>query len=387
MEIIMVKFGIIGIGNMGRSHVKRFMDGVFKNGELTAVCDIRRDRLDWMNENGYTAPKQFESAEELIKSGLVDAVLIATPHYSHTEIAVSAFKHGLHVLCEKPAGVYTKQVREMNAAAEKSGKVFGIMYNQRTNDVYAKTRELVKSGELGEIQRAVWIITDWYRPQAYHNSSDWRSMWSTEGGGALINQCPHQLDLWWWILGMPERIRSFVGFGKFHDIEVEDDVTAYMEYKNGASGLFVTCTAEVPGTNRLEISGTRGKITVENNYLTFKRAVTDERDFNRENTEPFGRAEVWNCEIPVDRSGGKQHAGITQNFINAVENGEKLLAPGEEGIFGLTISNSIHMSAWTEDWVYPEKIDEDKFYALLQDKIKNSTYVKKTSEATSKLTW
>ena len=333
-----VRLGIIGAGNMGSGHIRNILAGKCPEIEVVAVADRRESRREAAHEQLPEA-KIFNEGSELIASGVAEAVLIATPHYQHPVLAIDAFKHGLHVMCEKPAGVYTKQVREMNAAAEKSGKAFGIMYNQRTNDVYAKTRELVKSGELGEIQRAVWIITDWYRPQAYHNSSDWRSMWSTEGGGALINQCPHQLDLWWWILGMPERIRSFVGFGKFHDIEVEDDVTAYMEYKNGASGLFVTCTAEVPGTNRLEISGTRGKITVENNYLTFKRAVTDERDFNRENTEPFGRAEVWNCEIPVDRSGGKQHAGITQNFINAVENGEKLLAPGEEGIFGLTISN------------------------------------------------
>ncbi len=376
----MVRFGVIGIGNMGRSHIEKFMGGRVEGAELTAVCDIRADRLQWMNDNGFDKPAQFDNADALIDSGLVDAVLIATPHYFHPAIAKAAFEKGLNVLTEKPAGVYTRQVREMNEAAKKSGNVFGIMYNQRTNPVYQKVRELVKNGEVGTIKRAIWIITDWYRPQAYHNSSEWRSTWKDEGGGTLINQCPHQLDLWWWILGMPEKIRSFVGFGKHYDIEVEDDVTAYMEYANGATGLFVTCTAEVPGTNRLEISGTRGRIVVEKNEVTFNRTVIDEREFNKINKKQFGKPEVWKCEIPIDHSKNIQHLGILRNFTNAIEKGEPLLAPGEEGIFGLTISNSIHMSAWRDEWVYPEKLDEDLFYDILQEKIKNSTYVKNVSE-------
>lgn len=383
----MVRYGIIGLGNMGRTHVNRFVNGEIKGGELTAVCDIREDRLAWLDRNGVTEPARFDNAEKLIESGLVDAVLIAVPHYDHPTIAKAAFEKGINVLTEKPAGVYTKQVREMNEAAEKSGKVFGIMCNQRTNPLYKKVREMVRGGELGTIKRAVWIITDWYRSQAYHNSSDWRSTWGKEGGGALINQCPHQLDLWWWILGMPERVRSFVGFGKHYDIEVEDDVTAYMEYENGATGLFVTCTAEVPGTNRLEISGSRGRIVVEDDKLMFDRCVVDEREFNKNNTIPFGKPEVWKCEIPIDYSLNTQHTGILQNFTNAVENGDELIAPGKEGIFGLTISNAIHMSAWSDDWVYPKTLDEDLFYNMLDEKIKNSKFVKHTVESTAKLTW
>lgn len=383
----MVRFGLIGIGNMGRSHVESFYKGVVKNAELTAVCDIRPDRLEWMNKNGYTESKQFSTADELINSGLVDAVLIAVPHYAHPGIAIKAFEKGLNVLCEKPAGVYTKQVREMNEAAKKSGKVFGIMYNQRTNPVYQKVRELIQNGELGTLKRAIWIITTWYRPQAYHNSSDWRSTWNGEGGGVLINQSPHQLDLWWWLFGMPQKIQSFVGFGKHYDIEVEDDVTAYMEYGNNMSGLFVTCTSEVPGTNRLEVSGTRGRIVVENNKISFDRTITDEREFNRTNTVPFARPEVWKCDIPVDTSGGTQHVGILNNFTNAIENGDELIAPGFEGINGLTISNCIHMSAWKNEWVYPTELDENEFYTILQDKIKKSKYKKTVTECTANLKW
>ena len=383
----MVRFGVIGVGNMGRSHIKNFMANKFENGCLTAVCDIRADRLKWMDDNGYDEIKQFDEAEKLITSGLVDAVLIATPHYFHPEIAKTAFANGLSVLCEKPAGVYTKQVREMNAAAEKSDKVFGIMYNQRTNPTYRRVRELIEQGELGTLIRAVWIITKWYRPQAYHNSSDWRSTWKGEGGGALINQCPHQLDLWQWMFGMPERLRAFIGFGKHHDIEVEDDVTTYMEYKNGMSGVFITCTAETPGTNRLEIAGTRGRLIVENSRISFDRTTVDEKEFNKTNKYPFGQPEIWKCELPFDGSSGPQHIGITQNFINAIENGEKLIAPGEEGLLGLTISNSMHLSAWKDEWIYPAALNEDEFYSVLQDKIKNSKIEKKVEENIANLTW
>lgn len=378
----MVRMGVVGIGNMGRSHIVHLIEGKIKDAKLTAVCDIRPDRLAWMNEQGYGDVKQFDNAEAMIKSGEVDAVMVATPHYDHPPIAICALQNGVHALIEKPAGVYTKQVREMNEVAQKSGKVFGIMYNQRTNPVYQKVRQLVQTGELGTLKRAIWIITNWYRPQAYHDSGGWRSTWKDEGGGALINQCPHQLDLWWWILGMPQKLRSFVGFGKHYDIEVEDDVTAYMEYDNGMSGLFVTCTAEVPGTNRLEISGTRGRLVVEHDKIHFDRTEQDEREYNKVNEVPFGHIDTWSCDIPVG-AGPHGHIAIMNNFVQSIETGSELLAPGVEGIGGLSISNAIHLSAWTDAWIDPGHIDEDKFYDILQDKIKNSKVSKVVKEKVS----
>lgn len=376
----MVRIGIVGIGNMGREHVANLMGGKIQNAKLTAICDIKQERLDWAEEKGYTGLKQFLNADDMMQSGEIDAIVIAVPHYFHPTIAKKAFAQGLHVLVEKPAGVYTAQVREMNEAAKQSGKVFGIMYNQRTNPVYQKVRELIQNGELGTLTRAIWIITCWYRPQAYHNSSDWRSTWKDEGGGVLINQCPHQLDLWWWILGMPKRIRSFVGFGKHYNIEVEDDVTAYMEYENGMTGLFITSTAEVPGTNRLEISGTRGRIVVENNTIRFDRLTEDLKDFNERNRIPFGTPEVWHCDIPVGENPSSQHAVVMNDFVKAVEQGTPLLAPGQEGINGLTISNAIHLSAWDDAWVETATLDEKHFYEVLQDKIEHSTIQKELWE-------
>ena len=216
-----VRIGIIGIGNMGSAHAKYISAGEIPNAELTAVCDTNPKRLEWAKKNLGEGVLLFEKAEALFESGSVDGVIIATPHYYHPPLAIEAFKSGLHVLIEKPAGVYTKQVREMNEAAEKSGKVFGIMYNQRTSPLYQKLRDLVKSGEVGEIKRINWIITDWYRSQSYYDSGGWRATWAGEGGGGLINQCPHNLDLWQWICGMPVRIRAFCSYGKYHDIEAD----------------------------------------------------------------------------------------------------------------------------------------------------------------------
>lgn len=373
-----LRIGVIGYGNMGTGHVSNLKAGMVPEMELTAVCDISQARREAAQAD-YPELTVFENAAELYQSGLCDVVLIAVPHYDHPGLAIEAFRHGLHVITEKPAGVYTKQVREMNEAAADSGKVFGIMYNQRTNPVYQKLREMIRRGDLGHIKRITWIITDWYRSQAYHDSSSWRSTWKDEGGGALINQNPHQLDLWQWMFGMPDRIFAKVSFGKYYDIEVEDDVMAFFEYDNGTTGEYITSTGEAPGTNRLEIACDMGKVVVEGNKITFMRNVISEREYNRTNTVPFGRPECWECNVPADFSGGLQHVGILRNFASAVLHGTPLLAPGEEGILGLTVSNAIHLSGWTGETVDVKNFPDDRYYELLQDKIRNSTVVKKAS--------
>ncbi|MCL6457338.1 MAG: Gfo/Idh/MocA family oxidoreductase [Gorillibacterium sp.] len=381
-----VRMGIVGLGNMGSAHCKAIhLEQKVPGMELGAVCDSSEERRAWAQENLPGVPV-FEQAADMYKSGLIDAVLIAVPHYEHPELTIKGFESGLHVMVEKPAGVYTKQVLEMNAAAEKTDKVFGIMYNQRTNPVYQKVRDLVQSGELGELKRVVWIVTNWYRPQAYHNSGTWRSTWEGEGGGTLINQNPHNLDLLQWILGKPTTIRSFCSFGKYYDIEVEDDVTAYMEFANGASGVYITSTGEAPGTNRLEISGDMGKIVVEDNVITFHRNRISEREHNRINTNAFATPESWICEVPAAKDGGEQHVGILKNFTQALLHGKPLLAPGEEGIHGLLISNAIHYSAWTDSLVSLEHFNHDHFYELLQERVQKSIVKKNVAQQTVDLT-
>lgn len=367
-----VRLGIVGIGNIGTFHTTYLLDAQIKGATLTAVCDIDQAKLHaWKAKHGDHI-KCYRDYKEMLQSGQVDAVLIATPHYDHPVIAMDAFAQGLHVLVEKPAGVFCKDVLEMNEAAQKSGKIFSIMFCLRTDPYFIKIRDLIHSGELGELKRINWIATDWYRPQSYHDSSSWRSTWEGEGGGVLINQCPHNIDLWQWMFGMPATISAFADFGKYYDIQVEDDVTVYMRYKNGVTGVFIASTGEAPGTNRLEIMGTMGKLVLENKKLTFSRNRISEREFNANyKGGRMPRPECWECEIPVDGS-PMSHKTITQNFIDAILDGKtELIAPGENGINELTLSNAMHMSAWTGETV-SLPMDHDRYFSLLQQKISGS---------------
>ncbi|MBR2472137.1 MAG: Gfo/Idh/MocA family oxidoreductase [Clostridia bacterium] len=380
----MVRIGIVGLGNMGRSHSKNIFGGKIPNGKLTATCDTDASKLEWLKEMGHEEVKTFTDAETMFKSGEVDLVIVAVPHYFHPPMVKLALANNLNVISEKPAGVYTKQVREMNEAAEKSDKIFGVMFNQRTNPVYRKVRQMIQDGELGHIKRVTWIITDWYRTQVYHDSGAWRSTWKDEGGGLLVNQCPHQIDLWQWLFGMPKRVRAFAGFGKYRNIEVETEVTAYMEYENGTVGTFISSTTESPGTNRLEIACDRGTLIIQNGEITFKRMAVPEPEFNEHATLGFQMPDVWECKVPPLRGAeNSQHAGIVNNVIDAIEKGTPLLAQGTEGINGVKLANSIHLSAWTDSWVDVDNLDEDLYYNMLQEKIKNSTYVKNLREQVS----
>ena len=375
----MVRFGIVGNGVMGKGHANSILEGKVDGAVLTAVCDIDQTALDWATERDANIAT-FLTPEAMVTSGLIDAVIIATPHYDHPALSMMAMNHGIHVMVEKPAGVFTKDVRAMNEVAEQTDVVFGIMYNQRTNPLYRKMREIVQSGELGAIKRANWLITDWYRSQAYYDMGGWRATWKGEGGGVLINQCPHNLDLWQWICGMPTRVTAFAHHGKWHDIEVEDDVTAYVEYENGATGVFITATADWPGTNRFEIVGDLGKLVCEHGELIHYKLEISEREFNKINTEMFGappstRIVVDCTEVYVDTNlplgapaGGTQHVGVLNAFVAKINGEGELIAEGIEGINGLTISNAIHLSAWLGQTV-ELPLDEDLYLAELQKKI------------------
>lgn len=378
-----VRIGIIGLGNMGMAHLDNIKKGNVKNVVISALCDVKAERLRHAADILSKDVALYDNSDKLLASGTVDAVLIAVPHYYHCPIAIKALENNLNVLVEKPAGVYTKQVRELNEAASKSDKVFGIMFNQRTNPLYQKARDLVQSGELGEIKRTNWIITDWFRTQSYYDSGDWRATWAGEGGGVLMNQSPHQLDLWQWICGMPARVRGFCNEGKSHDIEVEDDVTAYVEYENGATGVFITSTGDAPGTNRFEVLGDKGKIVIENNKLSFWRNRVSSTEFSKTSKEGFASPETWLCEIPITGT-NTQHAGIMNNFIDAILTGSPLLASGTEGINGVMLANAIYLSSWTDKWI-SLPINEDEYYSKLKEKIDSSKYKKNVMETVADL--
>ena len=365
-----IRFGIIGMGNMGTAHAKNIISGKVRGMRITAVADIVEEKLQWSKENLPWA-KRYNSATELIKSGEVDAVIICTPHYAHPELVIECLKNGLDVVSEKPAGVYTKQVREMNDFAEKQDKTFAMMFNHRTNCVYRKIKEMVDSKAYGEIRRVNWIITDWYRTQAYYNSGGWRATWVGEGGGVLLNQSPHQLDLWQWICGMPSKIRAFCHEGKWHDVEIEDDVTIYAEYPNGATGVFITTTGDYPGSNRLEITMEKAKIVCKKGETITLYELEESLTDNIANCEN-GFASINYKKIDVETDGiNDQHSGVLNAFSDHILYGTPLVAEGVEGINGLMISNAAHLSSWKDETV-TLPIDEDEFYDLLMKKVSSS---------------
>lgn len=364
-----IKLGVIGLGNMGSSHIRNISSGLCPEIEVKAICDIKPDRVTEMKKAVPDAA-EFNNAVEMMDSGLIDSVIICVPHFQHPGLAIDAMKRGLNVMCEKPAGVYTKQVREMNEQAKNSNVVFGMMFNQRTNCLYRKMKELVDNGTIGKIRRVNWIITDWFRTQLYYDSGDWRATWSGEGGGVLLNQCPHQIDLLQWICGMPCRVDAKLHYGKWHDIEVEDDVTAYLEFPGGATGVFVTTTADSPGTNRFEITGDLGKMVCEDGKLMLTTNDISCDEFIKSADTAFGKIACKTVEVETDGE-NPQHAGVLNAFANAILRGGKLVADGVEGIRGLTLSNAMHLSSWLGRPV-DIPFDEELYYKELMKRVSAS---------------
>ena len=375
-----VRVGIIGLGNQGTHYIAGlFNPGKIPNGVVTAMCDNNPAKIEAMKARTVGQDiAYFENYIDLLDSGLCDMVMVVVPHYFHPEMVIECLKRGIHVICDKPAGVYTKQVKEMNEYAKKSNALFAMMFNQRTNCVYRKMREIVQAGGVGELQRVTWIITDWYRTQQYYDSGSWRATWEGEGGGVLINQCPHQIDLVQWVVGeTPVEINGFCQYGKWHNIEVEDEVTAFFKYKNGATGMFITTTGEAPGTNRFEISGTKGKLLVENNKLFYWKNENDTQEWSRTADTGFVPPKCVMTEVETDGQ-NPQHMGIINNFIAAIRGEEPLFVDGTEGINGVEMMNAMELSGWNNGETISLPVDEDRYYKELQAHVANS--VKKTCD-------
>ena len=373
-----VRLGIIGIGNMGSSHAKKVLAGEVEDMVLGAVADIKPERRQWANDNLPGIPV-FDDASKMMDSGLVDAIIVCTPHYDHPRLVKEALSKGLHAMSEKPAGVYTKAVRELNEYASKQDKIYAIMFNQRTNCVYRKMKEIVASGEMGQIRRTNWIITNWFRSQSYYDSGAWRATWDGEGGGVLLNQCPHNLDLWQWICGMPCKVRAFCHNGKWHNIEVEDDVTAYVEYPNGATGVFVTSTSDAPGTNRLEIDLDGGRLVCDGEKLWQYKLDTPIPEFHKTYKGGFGAPKGEDVEVETDGL-NPQHVGVLKAFAAKILGKGELIASGQEGINGLTISNAMHLSSWLDKTI-ELPLDEDLFLEEL-NKRRATSKAKKANDVT-----
>ncbi len=362
----MIRLGIVGCGGIASHHAKNILEGLCPEICVTAAADRKEARRVWAREN-FPEAAIFCEGSDLIASDACDAVLICTPHYQHPELAADALRHGKHVLSEKPAGVYTLQVREMIRAADEHPELtFAMMFNQRTNCVYRKMKELLDSGKMGAIKRVTWIITDWYRTQSYYDSGSWRATWDGEGGGVLLNQCPHQLDLLQWLCGLPVKVHAHLHYGKWHDIEVEDDVTAYLEFANGATGVFITTTGDADGVNRLEITTEHGRLLCEKDELVCTYHEENERQWCFTCKEGFGRPQSETFTVETDGK-NPQHAGVLNAFAGHILHGTPLVADGREGINGLMLSNAMHLSDWLGQAV-TLPIDEELFLRLLSQR-------------------
>ncbi len=376
-----VKLGLLGYGGMGASHGK-YLDEI-EGCKVAAVADEAQDARDRAAKQHPDATI-FPDAFEVIASGDVDAILIAVPHYLHPPLAMAAFERGIHVLTEKPVAVTAKAAQETDdayaAALKKHPKLkYAGMFQQRMRPIWREVKRLIERGEVGELVRASWTITNWFRSQAYYNSGGWRATWAGEGGGVLINQCPHQLDLFQWFVGLPSKVTAIVGLGRHHDIEVEDDVTAILEFANGAAGTWITSTGQSPGINRLEIIGDTGSILVdEEGHLTLFRSDQTVREFSRTTPERFAK-------MPQDKHiiqpAGKDaaHRGISENFIASILRDEPLVAPAVEGIRGLELGNAMLMSG-LKGVTVPIPMDREAFAGMIEE-LKSTSTFKKTVEA------
>ena len=366
-----VRLGIVGLGNMGAIHADSVLAGKIRGLELTAVCDGDASKL-----GRYQGIGHFASADAMIAAGVIDAILIATPHYYHVPIGIAALQAGMHVLVEKPISVHKADGERLIAAHQGRRQVFAAMFNQRTDPLYQKIRAMIQGGELGEVRRINWIITDWFRTEAYYASGGWRATWAGEGGGILLNQCPHNLDLLQWIFGQPQRVRAFCRFGRYHDIEVEDDVTAYMEFSNGASGVLITSTGEAPGTNRLEITAEGGRVVCEDSRILLTRNAVPMSEFSRKTSQAFARPETTVSSIAFPDRGG-QHNEVLQNFADAILDDRPLIAPAAEGLRSVELANAMLLSTWLHKTV-ELPLDGVAFAGMLEQRIKNSRFIKKT---------
>ena len=371
-----IKIAVVGVGVMGSQHARDI--NALENTTLAAICDINQAKAD-KYATLYDVPL-FYDYKAMLENANLDAVVIATPHDSHPPIAMAAFQRGIHVLTEKPIAVHVQAAQEMIAAYEQAlathpNLIFAAMFQQRTYGFWLKIKSLIEEGELGRLMRTTWIITDWFRTQSYYDNGGWRATWKGEGGGVLLNQCPHNIDLYQWFVGMPQRVTGFAAIGKYHNIEVEDEVTAYLEYENGMIGHLITSTAESPGTNRLEIVGEKGKLTFENNELIFYRNRESSFDYIKTSISGYEPVENWKIEVPYKHHGQPGHKLIIENFANTILGDEALIAPAVEGINSITLGNEIMLSSFTGQTI-EMPMDGEAYAAKLQELIANSRFEK-----------
>ena len=358
-----VRFGVVGTGNIGSQHIQLLNSG--KVAGATVAATASRSTPDLV-----TGVPHFVDYRQMFSDADINAVLIATPTMSHVEVAQAALEHNFHVVMEKPIAMSIHQAETLLARVPDDLK-FAVMLNQRFHPAYAKLKQLLVDDAIGSLQRVSWTMTAWYRPDIYYQVSSWRGTWPGEGGGLLINQCIHNLDVLQWLVGLPNSITANVRFGKYHNIDVEDEVSALMTFENGATGMLTASCGEAPGVNRIEIVGDRGTLILEKGVIEVLRSGESVQSHCRTTHEMFGMPEFEGETIEMAEE-TDQHAAVLRNFVDSVETGTQLLTSGDQGLGSLQLANGILLSAWTSGAV-TLPIDANQYEAKLQEKIRGSS--------------
>ena len=362
-----IKYGVVGIGGMGASHASKLFKSEINDAVLTAVCDA-----DVSHKYKFENIPFYLNIKNFLKQDIIDAVIIATPHKSHVEIAKLALQNNINVIVEKPLAITSKKCREFIKFSENYESKFTVMLNQRTNPVYLKIKDLIQTGSLGSIHRYQWTITDWFRTNYYYKTSKWRAKWESEGGGVLINQSIHQLDLCQWLFGMPDSVYTDLGLGRFHTIEVEDEVTSIFKYSNGLKGVFITTTGEAPGVNRLEIASEKGLITIQDNEIVWDK-VDSSTDFinNSKTLFDMPKKERINFNFKSNLDQHIEHQRLIQNFTNFLLGKEKLLVNGKDGLNSVELINAMVLSGLDEEKICLP-LNENRYEKKLEKMISKS---------------
>lgn len=376
-----VRMAIIGIGNMGRTYACNIADGFVEGMELTAVCCRNEEGRRWAKERLGEGLVLVDSTDKLFElEDVFDAVLIVTPHKIHPELTIKAFEKGYHVFCDKPAGITARDARRMIESGKRAGKAYAMMFHNRTMPVYEKIKEMLTLGEVGELLRIDYVNTKPYRTKCYHTSSPWRSSFEHEGGGLLINQGQHYLDLWQWLFGMPKRLTATIDYGKYNDFTVDDNCTIYMEFAGGVRGRFFSSTGEPAGEERIEVVGTKAKLVCLDGTLTVSRYERSTKEWYETNTEPFGKLKIEK-EVITYEPCKAPYVVMLQNFSDHLRKGVALIADGYDGYRTLQLSNAAYTSSWLEKEI-ELPVEETVFAQLLNEAVKKEQE-KKSKETRS----
>lgn len=347
-----IRTAIIGVGVMGKKYAEMITAGRVRNMYLSAVVARRDSIQEWAegltNTNGVK-PKVYTSANDLFNNpDEYDAVLIVTPHRTHPDFARRAFQQGKHVICDKPAGITIGQAVQMAKDAKAADRIYGMIFHQRRYPKYNKIKEMLEAKELGDLSRIMLVNSRYFRTASYHRSGSWRSSWCGEGGGALINQGAHILDIWQWLFGMPNEIYADIPFGKYNSFMVDDEATIHMRYKDDMTAVFMLTTGEAIWEERLEIIGSKGKILLENDTLHIWRYSSDSNEYIK--TQQVTSRENMECleEIIQFEKAEEPYVQMLENFADAVISNDAsiLTASGESAVNQMMLTNAAYYSAW-----------------------------------------